>query len=383
MVILYNRRVLRPIMDKTKVAVFTAIVMVIACFASLPAEADAVIAVQDGLGNSFVFDSPVEHVISIGVGPTATVIGVGALDKIAVADNYSYNNKDTLFDGLRERVDAGETLAGGNIYSSGKAQLKTDIIASSDPDTGTFDRGSDAVIVTGSDTYRNNIVPDLEELGFRYILQWYDITDYDGIVKFAETVSKVCTGKVSSAVDEMVFIPGYIEERVDGAGVEHSEAFYVTYSAGVFKVCNTGSLSASMIDAACGSVITRDSSRSEATYEASITSIVESHDGCIVFVDNTVHSNESLMQSLRDSVGGHATLVNLKQIWNNYCIESVDGVWCMACAMYPELFEGDIPVDEGGGTSDVVLYATAGIICAVAIAVVSAVYMRNRLKVAS
>jgi hypothetical protein len=51
--------------------------------------------------------------------------------------------------------------------------------------------------------------------------------------------------------------------------------------------------------------------------------------------------------------------------------------------MYPELFEGDVPVDEGGGTSDVVLYATAGIICAVAIAVVSAVYMRNRLKVAS
>ena len=364
-------------MNRTILATLSAIAMVIVCFASLPAEADAAITVEDGLGNSFTFDSPVDKVISIGVGPTATVIGVGALDKIVVSDNYSYNNKDPVFDGLRERVDAGEVLAGGNIYSSGKAQLKTDIVFSADPETGTFDRETDAVIVTGSDTYRNNIVPDLEELGFKYILQWYDIYDYEKIVEFAETVSKVCTGKVATSVDEMSFIPEYIEDKVEGAGVAIVDAFYVTYSSNTFKVCNYGSLAASMIEAACGNVITKDSSKSGTTYEANITSIVEAHEGCIIFVDNTIHSNEANLQKLKDAVGGHATLVDLKPIWNNYCIESVDGVWHMACAMYPDLFEGDIPEEDDGKSDNLLLYAAAGIVAVVAIGIVAVVFLKR------
>ena len=50
--------------------------------------ADGAITVEDGLGETFSFDGPVDSVVSIGVGVTATVIGIGALDKVVVCDLY-------------------------------------------------------------------------------------------------------------------------------------------------------------------------------------------------------------------------------------------------------------------------------------------------------
>ena len=55
-------------------------------------------------------------------------------------------------------------------------------------------------------------------------------------------------------------------------------------------------------------------------------------------------------------------IVPLKPMWNNYCIESIDGVWTMACAMYPDHFEDDVPSVPEADSKDIVIYAAIGVV---------------------
>lgn len=331
--------------------------------------------VTDGLGNDFHFDGPVDKLITVGAGVTATVIGVGALDKIVVCDSYSKSNADPIFDDLRKLVEEGKIAAGGNIYSSGKEQLKTDIIDAADPETGSFDRTKDAVIVTGSDTYRANIVPVLEENGFEVILQWYDITEYEDIIGFAETISMVSTGSVHESVEQMEETTTLIDATLERADVDVAKAFYITYSGGTFKVGNDGSLTNSMIIAAGGDSVT-DGVDGEKTYPARPTEIVEQNPGVVVFVDNTIAKNAEYLSELRKAVGDDTRLVILDPMWNNYSIKSVEGVWTMACAMYPELFSGDVP-EASSEESNVLVYVGAAVAAMAVIAVVAYLLMRK------
>ena len=338
--------------------------------------ASPVIEVKDGLGNEFTFDGPVEQVMTIGKGITATVMDIGQIDKIVVCDSYSKTDSDTFFDPLRALIDDGKIAAGGNIYSSGKAQLQNDMINAADPETGVFDMERDVVFIIVSPSYGGDTVQYLKDKGFRNVMQWYDIKDYSEVTGFAETISKVCTGKVASEVEQM----SYVQEKIDGklSSVVESEkkkAFYVTYSGSAFKVGNTGSLATSMILAAGGNVVTIDPSKSGTTYETNLTKLVEDNPGVVIFVDNTVAKDTSRMDELRKQVGD-TQLVPLKAIWNNYCIQSMNGVWTMACAMYPDLFEGDvpsIPVEE----SNTLVYIGAVIVVVAIIAVVAVVFMRK------
>ena len=54
-------------------------------------------------------------------------------------------------------------------------------------------------------------------------------------------------------------------------------------------------------------------------------------------------------------------------LWNNYSIESMNGVWTMACSMYPDYFEGDVPEVNTDGGPNVVLYAIVGAVAAIVI----------------
>ena len=334
-----------------------------------------VIEVTDGLGNTFTFDGPADKVISVGTGITATVIGVGALDKIVVCDSYSKNNSSPLFDDLKKLVSEGKIAAGGNIYSSGKDQLWNDIINAADPETGSFDRDSDVVFVTGSDQYRANIVPLLNEKGFEYVLQWNDIKDYDSLVDFAEVVSKICKGEVIDEVRQMPYIRDKIGSTIESSGVQKAKAFYITYSANNFKVGNTGSITTSMIIAAGGDAVSVDPSQTATTYATNVTKLVEDNPGVIIFVDNVVVKDSGRMDDLRKMVGD-TTLVPLESIWNNYSLESMNGVWTMACAMYPDLFEGDIPeipIEE----SDVTTYIIAAVVVIAVVAVAAVLLMKR------
>ena len=346
-------------------AVKTIIALAVLVMAALVPLADAADAdsmvVVDGVGNTFNLAGPTDRIITVGTGITATVIGVGGINKIAVCDNYAANNKDPIFDGLRTLVEQGKVLAGGNIYSSGIDQLKKDIIYVAEPTTGSFDKEKDIVVVTGSETYRNNIVPYLKENGFKFIMQWSDITEYGDIIGFAKTVSMVCNGSVVKAVDEMEYVSDYIDSTLKKKTPAQKDAFYVTFSANVFKVGNKGSLATSMITAAGGNAFTVDPSQKGSTYEANITNLVSEHPGCIVFVDNTIASDQEKLKMLEGQIGGKATTVPLQNIWNNYTLKSAEGLWVMACAMYPDIFEGDVPSVDDGGDVDPMVYIGAGV----------------------
>ena len=363
---------------KTAIKMASLTVVAIMAFSAFPiitagnSDAASAITVTDGLGNEFSFDDEPAHVITIGKGITATVIQLDAIDKIVVADSYSKTDKNTVFDTLRTYVEEGKIAAGGNIYSSGKTQLITDIVYAAD--NGKFDKEKDPVFITGGNSYIGPIITDLENKGFKKVLAWNDITEYDKIADFVSTVSKIVDGSESSKVKQMRHVSEVIAEGVKDKTV--AEAFYVTYSGSVFKVGNTNSLANSMITAAGGKSITTDDSKAKPTYETSLTKLVEDHPNAVIFIDDSINSNQDQLSKLREQVGSNKKIVPLNSLWNNYSIESMNGVWTMACAMYPDTFEGDVPtVDEE--KDNTLLYVAIGGVAAVVVLVAGIMFLRK------
>lgn len=338
-------------------------------------DSDAAVTVKDGEGTSFTFDSPVNRIITIGAGVTATAIGVGALDKISVCDSYSKTNKDPLFDTLKKYVEEGKIAANGNIYNSGKEQLKIDIIDAAEPTKGNFDKEKDVVLAVVSPSYKANL-GFLQENGFKNVMYWSTVDDYSDIVDFVETISLVCNGKVDSNAAAMRAVQDKINLTLEKEKPATAKAFYVTYSAGVFKVGNTTSITTAMIEAAGGEVITKDPTKSASTIEVNLTTLIESNPDAIIFADSQVFNSEEHMKNLRTAVGNDVKIYGLEGIWNNFSIESSKGVWQMASAMYPDLFEGDMPTPSQGSDSTMI-YAIAAAIAVVIIVLVAFFFIRS------
>ena len=338
-------------------------------------EAASTITVTDGLGKEFTFDDEPAHVVTIGKGITATVIQLNGIDKISVADSYSKNDTNAVFDILRTYVNEGKIAANGNIYSSGRDALKTDIVYAADNNK--FDKEKDPVIITGGNSYITPIIDYLEEKGFKKVMAWNDITEYDKIAEFVSTISKILDGKESDKVAQMKHVSEVIADGVKDKTPR--EAFYVTYSGGAFKVGNTTSLANSMITAAGGKSITTDDTKAKPTYEASLTTLVENHPNVIIFIDDSIKKDEATLASLRTAVGegAYKNVVPLNPLWNNYSIESMTGVWTMACAMYPDTFEGDVPTIDDS-KDDTKLYIAIGGVAAVVIIVAGVLFLRKR-----
>jgi ABC-type Fe3+-hydroxamate transport system substrate-binding protein len=354
-------------------------VMIVSVFpVSLTDHSDAAssITVTDGMGKEFTFDDEPAHVITVGKGITATTIQLGAIDKIVVADSYSKSDTNAVFDILRTYVDEGKITAGGNIYSSGKAELQTEIVYAAD--NGKFDKEKDPVFITGGNSYINPIIDYLTTNGFKKVLAWNDITEYGKIADFVSTISKIVDGSESDKVAQMKHVSEVIADGVKDKTLR--EAFYVTYSGSAFKVGNINSLANSMISAAGGKSITTDDSKAKPTYETNLTTLVEDHPNAIIFIDNSIKSSQANLDSLKTAIGEDAfnnRVVPLNPLWNNYSIESMNGVWTMACAMYPDTFEGDVPtVDEP--KKNTALYIGIGVGVAAVVLIAGLLFLKKR-----
>lgn len=339
-------------------------------------EAAATITVKDGMGEEFTFEDEPAHVVTVGKGITATVIQLNGIDKISVADSYSKSDTNTVFDILRTYVSEGKIAANGNIYSSGSSALKADIVYAAD--NGRFDKDNDPVIITGGNSYITPIITYLKGIGFKKVMAWNDITEYDKIADFVSTISKILDGKESDKVEQMKHVSEVISDGVKDKTLR--EAFYVTYSGGAFKVGNTNSLANSMISAAGGKSITTDDAKAKPTYEANLTKLVGDHPGVVIFIDDSINKNEATLATLKTTIGDEAykNVVPLNPLWNNYSIESMNGVWTMACAMYPDTFEGDVPTVDNDDKDNTLLYIGIGVGAAVVILAVGLIFLRKR-----
>jgi hypothetical protein len=56
----------------------------------------------------------------------------------------------------------------------------------------------------------------------------------------------------------------------------------------------------------------------------------------------------------------------------------MDGVWAMACAMYPDLFSGEVPIVEDERDDNVGIYVAVGVIGALIVAVLAFMFLRSK-----
>ncbi len=363
---------------RSVIALFAVAVLVIVptSVAITSADAAAEITVKDGTGAEFTFDGPVDKIITVGKGLTSTAIQVGALDKIVVCDSYSKDKKDPTFTELLKRVEEGKIAANGNIYSSGRAALLTDIIDASDPEKrGLFNTGKDVIFISGSDSYLKEVLPTLQEKGFKNIMVWKTVTEYSDVKDLVNTVSMVCNGEKADIVKQMDLVSEKIADGLKDI-TEKKNAFYGTITSGEYVVGNTGSLATSMLIEAGANVITLKEGASS-TYQANYTDLVASVNGdVIIFLDYQIAENEEKLNEVKKMVGNSVQLVPLKSTWNNFTPDSMHGVWTMACALYPDTFKGEIPTVSGSET-DYMPYIIGAIVAVVLIGAVAFIFMRK------
>ena len=348
--------------------VVTMMLCVTTCFVDYTeASSSQSIVVQDGIGNEITLDEVPEHIIGIGKGVNATLIRLGVADKIVVCDSYSTTSAtEHELDILDQMLSEGKLLADGNIYSSGKTQLLANCAYATEAAFG-FDKEKDVIIITGSESYVKGIVDTLRNDGFKNIAVWYDIKTYDDLCDYVEVVSKIATGRISNEVSEMRLLPTIIANALEN--VEKRDAVYITsYSTDNFKVNNIGSLAGSMIVAAGGNTFTVDDSQTKPTYTTTVANLFSGnqHSNAVVFVDNGIVKNQENMNKLISNLPSTVTVVGLESLWNNFDIESMDGVKAMAEAMYPEIFDYS-PSDSPNASDDNYLYYVIAAIVVVAI----------------
>ena len=362
-------------------------------YASDDSDASYTLVVKDGMGREYTFDSVPSKIVTIGTGLTATAIELDLVERVIVCDRYSVLDSHDMFDALRDRVASGDVRSNGSAYSSGLDAIKNDIVYMTDElsladltdsKNGVYETRDVAIFLTGTPASLDALYDNLTgcEFHFKYVLCWDTIDSYDELIDMVRTMSLVMKGSVDDHVLQMEAIVEFIDAKLSGSmNTERRKAFYVTYSGGELKVGNEGSLANSMILAAGGTSITMDPTKSK-TYSTNISKLLEEYGtDVVVFVDNTLASNDVNMDTLKKSLGGQdVMLVRLDPLWNNYCIESVDGVWAMACAMYSDMysdvFTGDVPVISNEYDDDIVTFAVAGIIGALLIAMFSYLYFR-------
>ncbi|MDR2846595.1 MAG: hypothetical protein LBV63_04865 [Candidatus Methanoplasma sp.] len=323
---------------------------------------------------TFEYAGPSEHVVTTGYASTLTVVELGYADKIVATDTYgaySYNKDERLKD-----------LDVPSLGSIGSASNNDYIVATL---VQWVEEGKisldDTIIFT---TYSNGKVirTALEEKGFTHVLVYLSITDYDQIVKFVDTLSFALSGGSSKVVDDMKLVRSSISDSVSSVD-KKSKAVFVWWSAtGGFKVGNTGSLAVSLINAAGGDNIAYDKSVSAATYgdTSTIIQLVEKNqDVTLLLSDSYLNAGHTVSDFRSEVFGGKSVkIVPLEPTWNNYCPDASDGLWAVASALYPDLFEGDAPVtEETSDQSNVLLYVAAGLLIVIVVAAIAYFVLRK------
>ncbi|AIZ56654.1 corrinoid ABC transporter substrate-binding protein [Candidatus Methanoplasma termitum] len=358
--------------------------------------ADSTTTITDGTGKTFTYARPAEHIVTMGYASTLTVAMLGETDKIIAVDTYSTYNytKDERLAGLN-------ALNLGSIYTSSNndnivAQL-VQLVGKGKMSLG------DTIILT---TYSNALTLRdlLNGIGFDHVLVYgvptSPITSYEQVKDFISDISVIVKGDTSSLVGNMEAVENTVINGLKGTS-ERPPALFVWYNkTSGYSVGNTGSIAVSLIEAAGGTNIAY-SPNSATTYgdKNTIVQLVESHPNTIIFLQDTYIKDGHTVGDFRNDVlGGDAgiPIVIVDSKWNNYDTDAASGLWVFACALHPEIFQGAMPSADGSSTlyvipiqasragtvggsssSDLALYAIAGLLVGLIILGFAYFYLRR------
>ncbi|MCL1979320.1 MAG: iron chelate uptake ABC transporter family permease subunit [Methanomassiliicoccaceae archaeon] len=322
------------------------------------------ITVTDGTGQTFEYTEPTERIVTMGYASTLTVAMLGEMDKIIAVDAYStYEySKDERLKGLKAED------MGSIFYASNNDKIVTKFLQWVDDGKMSFD---DTIVLT---TYENALVLRglLNGAGFEKVLVYRYITEYNEIVDFVNSMSVIVTGGTTDLVKNMRLVKETIDNGLS-EDIPQASAFGVWYSSSAgYSVLNSGSITVSLIEAAGGINVGFNESSKADRYgdKSTIVQLVGAYPDAIVFLPESYTRDHTVGEFRNEVLNGNmnVTIVPMKANWNNYCPDAAEGLWVFACALYPDLFEGDVPHgDEGSPGSNLLLYAAAGIVALLAI----------------
>lgn len=329
--------------------------------------------ITDSTGNEIEYTEPAERLVTLGYAYTLTVTILGGMDRIIATDSFStheYTGDDRL-------AELNATNLGTSYTTDNTKKMLVQFIQWVDEGKMSLD---DTIIMT---KYSATAIlyQDLKDNGFTKVLMYDEITDYDQIVELVEGLSKIVTGGVDSIVDDMRHVKEEIKERLEGVETDGKGiGLWYVASTGTFTIHNYGSLTVSLIESAGGTNIgySDNGARRYGDINAAI-QLIDENPGTVIFLPDN-YLRENTMNDFRNAYLGSdesVVLVHVQQSWNNYCPDAMYGLWAFACAMYPDIFEGEAPTAESSSDSNFMLYLAAGLIVVVIIAVGGFFFMRK------
>jgi len=336
--------------------------------------------ITDGTGKTFTYSEPTQHIVTMGYASTLTVAMLGEIDKIVATDTYStysYTNDPRLADLSAANL--------GSMYSSANNSTIVTTLVQMVGD-GKLSLNDTIVLTSYSNAVTLRDGPDgLAEKGFTHVLIYgipsSPITSYTQIVNFVKDMSIIVTGSISPIVDNMGATKTAVDEGLANT-TEKTPALFVWYNqSSGFSVGNTGSIAVSLIDAAGGVNIAYDQSNSATTYgnESTIVQLMADNPNTVIFLQDTyIKGGKTVSDFRQDVLGGEESIkiVVVNSNWNNYDPDAADGLIAFASALHPDQFGGNDDTGDGSSSSNLALYAVAGIIAVIVILGCAYFFMR-------
>ncbi len=328
------------------------------------------ISITDSRGVTTNLTQPANHVASLGAFATNTLVDIGYLDAAVIFDTYSEYNESSIPEMMGMPADMFIKVSSSN--KDAVIQTMLDLV-----DTGTWNKTTDVIFGYGYGSY-SVMWSELEGYGF-HVISFYP-NSYDGIVQVVEDIETVM-GANHSISQQMTFVKTYIADTLSDEGIDEPDEFvtalYASYSGGNLKLGNTNSVTVDFINYAGGVNVAENANKTTPTYAVDFSAILQLNPE-IVLLDGYYDGTAGNFSALIDN--DDIEVYKLNKSWNSYCPDAMVGLWTVACLFYPDIFEGDIPVegvvDDGNEGEYTTIIAVIGI-CIVLVAV-AFVLLRSR-----
>jgi len=302
---------------------------------------DNEISITDSRGVTTNLTGAAVHVASFGAFVTNTLVDIGHLDKAVIFDSYSAYDKSGIQEVQNYSADLFITVSSGN--KDAVVQTMLDLV-----DDGIWNKSTDVIFGYGYGSY-SPMWSELEEYGFN-VISFYPHS-YDGIVQVVEDIETVVGGNHTIS-EQMAFIKTYIADTLSDEELDDSarvKVVYASYSGDVLKLGNTGSVTVDFINYAGGINIAEDANKSSPTYAVDFSAILQLNPDIVLLDGYYSESAEDFSAKIGND---DIQVYKLNKSWNSYCPDAMEGLWTVACLFYPDLFEGDIPVEGATDVND-------------------------------